>query len=502
MQNSPPSSPKPPPSEPSRLHRLLEAGRAAERGRSDPNAFIQLCFTDPTGGRIRQAGVHRELQEFLSRHPRALIELPRDHGKSFQVCCRIIWELGHNPALRVKIICSTEAIASERARFIRDAITSNQWVHGVFPDLKPADPWAADGFTLERPAQVLGPTVAAYGIGAGSTGTRADLLVCDDVVDVRALHSCIDRARVADYFENNLFNLLEPEGRFWGLFTPWHNDDLNARLKKNSSFSLFRRPVGPDFEPIWAEKWSRERLMARKDEIGSASFARGYRLIPLADDDTPIRREWVRFWEQTADYQLRVLVVDPAVSTSARSDRSALVVLGKNADSNEIHVLEATARRVIAPTLVALIEDCNQRWRPDVILFESNAAFLGIKDLLVRHARFGPKVKGVTQSSDKGARVASFSVAVENGSFRLKGAGEGSDVDEGQRELVEEMTAFPYGEYDDLLDAAATGTAYLLDYREPRIWVAGETTWGIENPGRFDRHPRCPPRLHRATWPF
>jgi predicted phage terminase large subunit-like protein len=443
--------------------------------------------------------VHRELQAFLSRHSRALIELPRDHGKSVQVCCRIIWELGHNPALRVKIVCATGSIASERARFIRDAIAGNEWVRQVFPNLKPAEPWAADAFTIERPAEVIGPSVSAYGIAAGSTGTRADLLVCDDVVDVQALHSHVDRVRVADYFENNLFNLLEPEGRFWGLFTPWHGDDLNARLKKNPAFALFRRPIGPDFEPIWPAKWPRERLMKRKEEIGSASFARGYRLIPLADDDTPIRREWVRFWTQPADYQQRVLSVDPAVSTSARSDRSALVVLGKSADGNEIHVLEAAARRVIAPNLVTLIDDFAQRWNPDVILFESNAAFLGIKDLLVRHARFGPKVKGVTQSSDKGARVAAFSVPVENGSVRLKG-GE-SDVDEGQRELLEEMTSFPYGEHDDLLDAAATGTAYLLNYREPRIWFLDDGMWDIEKPGRgLTRFGRYPSRLHELTW--
>ena len=166
--------------------------------------------------------------------------------------------------------------------------------------------------------------------------------------------------------------------------------------------------------------------MKRKDEIGSASFARGYRLVPLADEDTPIRREWVRFWTEPAQYDYRVLSVDPAVSTGERADASALVVLGKCSDRNEIHVLEATARRVAAPTLVALIDDCDRRWNPDVILFESNAAFLGIKDLLVRHARFGPRVKGISQSSDKAARVAGFSVAVENGSFRLKGDGAGS----------------------------------------------------------------------------
>jgi predicted phage terminase large subunit-like protein len=423
--------------------------------------------------------------------------LPRDHGKSFQVCCRIIWELGHHPALRVKIICATEPTAAERARFIRDAIANNKWVRKVFPNLKPANPWAADGFTLERPAQIIGPSVSGYGIRAGNTGARADLLVCDDVVDVSALHSRVDRVRVAEYFENNLMNLLEPEGRFWGLFTPWHSDDLNARLKKNHAFSLLRRPIGPLFEPIWPKKWSQERLQARKNEIGTASFARGYHLIPLADDDMPIRPEWVRFWTEPAQYDHRILVIDPAVSTNPNADRSALVVLGKTAarkpeirstkyetgsirgsspisdfgfrisDSPQIHVLEATARRVSAPDLVTLIDQCDQRWNPDVILFESNAAFLGIKDMLVRHARFGPRVKGVMQSTDKAARVAGFSVAVENGSFCLKG--NGATVDDSQEELFKEMISFPYGDYDDLLDAAATGTSYLLQYREPRI---------------------------------
>ena len=43
-------------------------------------------------------------------------------------------------------------------------------------------------------------------------------------------------------------------------------------------------------------------------------------------------------------------------------------------------------------------------------------------------------------------------------------------VDPGQRGLFDEMTTFPFGEHDDLLDATATGTAFLLDRREPRVW--------------------------------
>jgi phage terminase large subunit-like protein len=247
---------------------------------------------------------------------------------------------------------------------------------------------------------------------------------------------------------------------------------LNARLKRNGAYALFRRAVGPDLEPVWPEKWPAGKLRARRAEIGAASFARGYRLVPIAEEDTPIRAAWVRCWTTPVPDACVVLSVDPAVSAMASADASALVVLGRvGAAGGEgtIQVLEATARRVTAPDLVGLIDDFDHRWHPDVILFESNAAFPGVKDLLVRHARFGPRVKGVTQARDKGSRAAGFGVSVENGSFRLKGDGAGG-IDPGQRELFAEMTTFPCGEHDDLLDAAATGTAYLLDRREPRVW--------------------------------
>ena len=90
----------------------------------------------------------------------------------------------------------------------------------VFPHLRPAGPWAAVGFTVRRPGEVMGPSVSAVGVAGGATGTRADLLVCDDVVDVRSLNSRADRERASAAFHENLMNLLEPDGRCWCLFTP------------------------------------------------------------------------------------------------------------------------------------------------------------------------------------------------------------------------------------------------------------------------------------------
>src|SRR5262245_35099259 len=273
------------------------------QARRHPNDFAELCFTDGLGRRLRQGQVHRDLQEFLSRHSRALIELPRDHGKSLQVCIRVLWELGHDPSLRVKIVCAAHAMAVERCRFLREAIPHNPLVRRAFPDLRHAQPWGTTRFTIRRPANVIGPSVTAVGVGSVSTGSRADLLICDDIVDVKALRSRADRERVKAFFHENLMNLLEPDGRFWGLFTPWHKDDLNSDLKKNPAYALFRRAVEPwesgeaqsaerevqsanlpelsalcatrsaldDWRPVWPEKWPAERLAARRREIGAAA---------------------------------------------------------------------------------------------------------------------------------------------------------------------------------------------------------------------------------------
>src|SRR5687767_6743025 len=78
------------------------------------------------------------------------------------------------------------------------------------------------------------PTVAVCGHDGGNSGVRAELLVRDEVVDVRDLYRRVDRGRIAEQFEGIRMNLLESEGQFWGLLTPWHTDDLEARQEKKS----------------------------------------------------------------------------------------------------------------------------------------------------------------------------------------------------------------------------------------------------------------------------
>jgi len=181
----------------------------------------------------------------------------------------------------------------------------------------------------------------------------------------------------------------------------------------------------------------------------------------------PIRAGWVQFWSDPAEYERVILAVDPAVSAKRSADASALVVLGETS-AGKVHCLQALAVRVPVPDLVTLIAALDRQWQPQAILFESNAAFKGVKDLLARHTPFGGKLTDIVQTTDKMTRIQGFSVPVQNGTFKLKG--ENGVVDPAQQELFDEMTTFPVGEHDDLADAAAFGTEYLLNRHDPRAW--------------------------------
>ena len=113
----------------------------ATRARTDPVAFLRYLLATP-GVVDPMAEVHTDLQNHLSAHRLALVELPRDHGKTTQVCLRVLWELGRAPNLRIKIVCASEAIAVDRSRFLRRSIEQNRRLGRVFPHLRKSQPWS------------------------------------------------------------------------------------------------------------------------------------------------------------------------------------------------------------------------------------------------------------------------------------------------------------------------------------------------------------------------
>ena len=78
-----------------------------------------------------------------------------------------------------------------------------------------------------------------------------------------------------------------------------------------------------------------------------------------------------------------------------------------------------------------------------------------------RMRRIGVLMHVGPENPEGRARFAAFAVRVQSGCFRYHPS---------QRDLWGEMTSYPFGDTNDLLDAAAMGTEQILAYREPRIW--------------------------------
>ncbi len=81
-----------------------------------------------------------------------------------------------------------------------------------------------------------GGGLRAVGVGSGVTGFGADYVFVDDPIKSRAeAESPTYRRRVWEWFNDDLFTRLEPNGKTVLIQTRWHEDDLAGRLLREAA---------------------------------------------------------------------------------------------------------------------------------------------------------------------------------------------------------------------------------------------------------------------------
>lgn len=307
---------------PSLTEELTKAECAAvELARRDPSFFCSYVMTDPeTGMNFRQDDIHEQGHALISEFPWAMIETPREHGKTEQfVIGRSIWEMGHNHNLRQKFVTNTDGEAIKRVSAVGDHIDNNERVHRVFPDLKRSkggmraipnslnfipqrsasrdSNWSKHSITVQR--DVTGTKDASlegYGILASSTGGRADKLYFDDVCDFENTiknPALIEKVIMA-YLEKWI-NLLTQTSRVIYVFTRWHERDLSHYLIKNHAKHPDQKPRQEEYAYLKfiiddkltsiSNLWPHDRLVARRRAIGKRAFARNFQGKAMTDEE-------------------------------------------------------------------------------------------------------------------------------------------------------------------------------------------------------------------------
>ena len=431
--------------------KLLTKELLRRQARYDPNAFLMYVMRDQAGQPLRQAQIHKDLQAHLSKYNRALVIFPRYHGKTTQILGRILWELGKNPELRVKVVCAREDLARKRVKLLREIISARQ-VREVFPGLRPAPGnWSARSITVVRQSGAIDPSVEAYGVTTSATGDRCDLLVLDDVTDDRnSLFSKRRRDEVHETVVNKWFNLLHPAGgRIWWIGTPWHSDDALMRMRRSGSFAVFERRITEDLKPLWPEVWPKERLIQQQQAIGSHAFARAFHCKPVSSEELLFKEEYISEEDLPSEGPfIYYMGMDLAFSAKPGSDRTAIVTVCQHGP--KAYVVDAWARRGVSITyLKRFLPEYAKRFAPGLraIFIESVQAQAEIVRELASTLSL-PIYPQSTGNLPKELRLCRLASLLESGLVVLKRPVEGQ-----LKELVQELLEYPHGRHDDLADA-------------------------------------------------
>ena len=418
----------------------------------DPDTFAELMRYD-------QAEVHAELQAYLNTDD-ATVGMPRGHGKSVQAGLRYAWEIGRNPSIRIWHIAQTDEKASEQVRFVT-AIMQTPVYKLIFPDIH-LESTSATSLIVKRPKASRDATLRASGV-FGRAGGRADLLVADDVCDLRnSILVPAERQKVKEAWYNNWLPMrafADGTPRTWRFFTPYHTDDLTADWKRSAleADRLFWKPCVGNISP-WPEVWTPDRLDEQRREMGPLAYARAYELVPISSESLIFRPEWLEAGYYTGDIPPEarnngqiVAAIDWAFTAKAgpKGDYSVCLI-GCLDSQGQVWVEDCIRMQATFPDFLRRAVETCERLGVALILAEGNGPQAGLCQQLAASTRI--PVNRLSRTKDKITRASEARPAVEQSKLRLRCRPEGG-LEAAMQPIRDEMIAFPAAEHDDSVDA-------------------------------------------------
>jgi phage terminase large subunit-like protein len=141
--------------------------------RTDPIKFTEFVMKDPQGKNLVLKDFHKDWLTAFQRDGRIVVEASRNHAKTTILVSYILWKIGQNPNVRIKLFSQNDARARERIAEIANNIETNESYHLVFPEIKPKKgQWSNNRIVVERPLSLKDATVDGLGITTSATGGR------------------------------------------------------------------------------------------------------------------------------------------------------------------------------------------------------------------------------------------------------------------------------------------------------------------------------------------
>lgn len=176
---------------------------------------------------------------------RFILQAFRGIGKSFITCAFVVWKLWNNPDLKFMIVSASKERADANSIFIKRIIDLMPQLQELKPKQGQRD--AVISFDVGPAKPDHSPSVKSVGITGQLTGSRADILIADDVEVPNNSATQAARDRLSELVKE-FDAILKPGGMIIYLGTP------------QNEMTLYRELEGRGYTTtIWPARYPRDR---------------------------------------------------------------------------------------------------------------------------------------------------------------------------------------------------------------------------------------------------
>lgn len=154
---------------------------------------------------------------------RALLSAFRHSGKSTVVGIFAAWALYQNPNSRIMILSAESNLASHMVSHIKHILENHPSCAEMLPRVRRE--WGTHKLTIARPPGIREPSVICQGISGNITGSRADIIICDDVEVPNTCNTAMKRENLRERLRELDF-ILSPAGTMIYIGTPHTKDTI------------------------------------------------------------------------------------------------------------------------------------------------------------------------------------------------------------------------------------------------------------------------------------
>ena len=262
----------------------------------------------------------------------------------------VLWAiLGKQQKKYIPILSQTEQKSRQHLMNIKRELENNELLRkDLGPFKEESGQWGAQAlFIPQFKAQIRVGSIEQNIRGSRQSEFRPDLIILDDAEDTNSVKTQEGRDKTFNWFTGEIIPSGDKSTRCIVIGNLLHEDSLLKRLQQKiedgETDGVYREYpiVDEKGQPLWPGKFpTLDDIEKEKRKVmNPIAWAREYMLAIVADENSPIRREWIKTYDCPLPpiqfHGYHATGVDLAISQRQGADRTAMVsarIVGRGKD--------------------------------------------------------------------------------------------------------------------------------------------------------------------------